>query len=271
MRRVSSAEELFDAPEGAYLGLRSVVYGCWDRGLWFVTTSGSPEEADVRAFIQALEIEVRRDLPAYASLVDFRRMTSVSLAAFTAWVSFAERHREAQRRMLGEVVLRPATGIVASILAGYGAVVRPLHPFWVETEPAAALARLGRPDATGVLAAIDAIHEAEHGGVVERLRAALAAGDVETVEAAARTLNLSSRSLQRGLQGAGTTFQRELVLARVRQAERLLEETDEKLASVAAAVGFSSQAHLTRAFVEVNRVTPSAYRARARDPASRPK
>lgn len=48
--------------------------------------------------------------------------------------------------------------------------------------------------------------------------------------------------------------------ARIGQAQRLLRETDLTVADVAAQIGFSDQAHLTRAFRQVAGETPAAWR-----------
>lgn len=48
--------------------------------------------------------------------------------------------------------------------------------------------------------------------------------------------------------------------ARIGQAQRLLRETDMPVADVAAKIGFSDQAHLTRAFRQVAGETPAAWR-----------
>lgn len=263
MRRASGPEDFLDAPGGAYLQLGSLVYGCYDAGLWFVSTSARPSEDDVRAFLDVVQLEARRQLPPYASLLDFRRLEVVSDPAWQTWTEFALRNRDHQRRMLGEVVLRPETGMAASVVAGYADVIRPLHPFWVETDPRRALELLGRSDAVGLLDRVAALHAALFGTVVAKLRELMDAGDAQTLEVASKTLALSTRTLQRQLHSAGTTFQEELTRSRVRIALRLLRESKSKLAAVASEAGFANQAHMTRVIVELTGLTPSAHRRNA--------
>lgn len=103
---------------------------------------------------------------------------------------------------------------------------------------------LGRPD--GPCERLHAIWEREPG---------LTSPDV-----LARRLGLSVRSMQRRLRDRGTSFEQELRRARVRRAQRLLAETDLKLAGVALDTGFATPAHFSRAFRE----GPARRRARAR-------
>jgi AraC family transcriptional regulator len=51
-----------------------------------------------------------------------------------------------------------------------------------------------------------------------------------------------------------------LVQLRIERAERLLRETDTRLADIAFACGFASQEHMTRLFKRSKGVTPAAYR-----------
>jgi AraC family transcriptional regulator len=51
---------------------------------------------------------------------------------------------------------------------------------------------------------------------------------------------------------------------RVASAAALLGNTDQSIAQIALATGFSSQAHLTTAFQRLNRTTPAAYRRKRR-------
>lgn len=58
----------------------------------------------------------------------------------------------------------------------------------------------------------------------------------------------------------GQTPYRYLLQRRVRRAETLLADTDEAIARVAYAAGFSSQSHLTTTFRRINGLTPHAFR-----------
>ena len=52
-----------------------------------------------------------------------------------------------------------------------------------------------------------------------------------------------------------------VIARRVRRAEVLLQTTDRDIATIALALGFSSQSHFTTAFRQATGGTPAAYRA----------
>lgn len=58
----------------------------------------------------------------------------------------------------------------------------------------------------------------------------------------------------------GQTPYRYLLERRVRRAEALLADTDDAIAGIAYATGFSSQSHLTTTFRRINGLTPHAFR-----------
>jgi AraC-like DNA-binding protein len=68
------------------------------------------------------------------------------------------------------------------------------------------------------------------------------------VAAAARALGRSTRSLQRELRAAGTSFRAELARARADVAAELLADSELKLETVAARAGFTSPSHFSRFF-----------------------
>lgn len=96
--------------------------------------------------------------------------------------------------------------------------------------------------------------------------------DVLTTAAAAERLHVSERTLQRlasryvGLPPAAMIRRRRLQEA----AERLREDPDATLATLAHELGYSDHAHLTRDFGTVLSFTPSAYRSGALPPQDGP-
>ena len=78
--------------------------------------------------------------------------------------------------------------------------------------------------------------------------------------AAADTLGLSRRSLQRALAARGTTAQSLFVAGRVDAAAALLQRTSLPVAHVAALTGFTDAAHLTRCCRRVLGATPAGTR-----------
>jgi AraC-like DNA-binding protein len=95
------------------------------------------------------------------------------------------------------------------------------------------------------------------------LRQRLDGGDrIPGLAEAAPALGLSTRSLQRKLGAAGTSFEQELDQLRRELAEPLVLQAHIPLGEVAARVGFAAQASFTRAFVRWTGRTPSQARRR---------
>jgi AraC-like DNA-binding protein len=85
-----------------------------------------------------------------------------------------------------------------------------------------------------------------------------------TLQGAARQLGLSARTLQRRLRDEGSSFQGEVVAARLRVAQRLMLETSASLGEVAFEAGYASPAHLSTHFRKAVGEAPSAWRSRHR-------
>jgi AraC-like DNA-binding protein len=81
------------------------------------------------------------------------------------------------------------------------------------------------------------------------------------VETTARALGLSTRTLQRRLREADTTFQGEVLSARVRMAQRCMLESDASLTAIALDTGFTSPQHMATVFRRLVGQTPSAWRS----------
>ena len=72
-------------------------------------------------------------------------------------------------------------------------------------------------------------------------------------------MQLSSRSLQRRLAEAGTTFRGLVRTVRVEAASRLLRESSYRLTDIGYACGFADSAHFSRDFRRATGMPPSAY------------
>jgi AraC-like DNA-binding protein len=87
------------------------------------------------------------------------------------------------------------------------------------------------------------------------------------LEDAARDLALSTRTLQRRLREAGTTFHDVVTAARVDAAKRRMVTTQAPLAHIAADVGLATPQHFAQVFKRETGLSPSAWRARHKDDA----
>jgi AraC-like DNA-binding protein len=99
---------------------------------------------------------------------------------------------------------------------------------------------------------------------VERLVTAQLARGVPEVDAIASQLALSSRTLQRRLADAGTSFAAIVARARHHLAERYLADDRISIAEVGFLVGFADASNFHRAFRRWAGVTPAAYRSARR-------
>lgn len=87
------------------------------------------------------------------------------------------------------------------------------------------------------------------------------AGEALDLDRIAREAHRSKYHLSRLFREAeDQTLWAYVLEARVRQAERLLEETDASLAEIAYRTGFSDQSHFTRIFKQHTGQTPGQYR-----------
>jgi AraC-like DNA-binding protein len=101
---------------------------------------------------------------------------------------------------------------------------------------------------------------------LRRLREVLAANLTASLIEVAAAMSTSTRTLQRILTANRTTFRRELVDARMRVAQKLLLERDDKVEAIAAELGFASAAAFSTIFRRIVGDTPTAFRERYRTP-----
>jgi AraC-like DNA-binding protein len=104
-------------------------------------------------------------------------------------------------------------------------------------------------------------------GVAVDVRRALASrvrGGDTRIQAIARSLAMSARSLQRRLAAEGVSYQQLLDLARRDEAERYLTDTRLSIAEVAYLLDYSEPAAFNRAFRRWHQETPHAFRQRQR-------
>ena len=109
----------------------------------------------------------------------------------------------------------------------------------------------------------DAVEESD---VVETIRGAIMQRITQGpphIEEIAASCPLKTRTLQRRLAEAGTTYSRIVDEVRFQAACRLLEDSSLPLAEIASALGYSDPANFTRAFTRWTGTTPRAYRQRA--------
>ncbi|MEM6927102.1 MAG: AraC family transcriptional regulator [Myxococcota bacterium] len=102
----------------------------------------------------------------------------------------------------------------------------------------------------------ESLEERLHGAIGNSL-----VGGPPTVDEVAKTLGMSTRSLQRRLAEAGTSFRHAVDEVRKRNGVLLVEDRGLALSEVSWLLGFSDPRAFTRAFRRWHDTTPSAWRA----------
>lgn len=97
------------------------------------------------------------------------------------------------------------------------------------------------------------------GVISEHIRLQVRGGSI-SIDSTARAMDISTRSLQRELNGEGSAFRSLANAARARRADELLRYTDVSITRIAAELGYSTPANFSRAFRSATGFNPSALR-----------
>jgi AraC-like DNA-binding protein len=268
LRPASSASEFLAAPIGRYwLGRRCCVFAHSPTLLGFACW-GRPDVEDVRELLGVCEFALEPELVPYRWLVDNRGLELVEPATFAQFIEYTRRNRD----VLGQKIVRQAQlrpeGFVGAVLSGFSRVARLPYPERVfgDVEEAIGWLAVEREVGVDLLTELDTIRSqtSESNAVVARLRQELEGAGTVAIDEAARRLGRSTRSLQRALREAGTTYRVELEAFRVRRAQELLRRDERPLTWIAAEVGFSSAQHFATAYRRAVGETPSEWRMRHR-------
>ena len=265
--RPATVDELLAAPVGRYASGRSFVVWVHSPTLCGSAYWGRPDASDFPALIQLYALPRHPDLrPPFDVLIDCAGLAALDVAAFemlNAHLVDVARTAANVRRVS---IVRPE-GLDCATLAGvFHELVGTVFPAALFTERAEALRWLGRVDATARCAIDDMLDGVRNlAPPLRQLRGYLAHHlEQSSVDAAARALGVSQRSLQRRLLELGTSFRDELARARVSAAEALLIDSDAKLETVARHVGCSSLPQFSALFRRMTGETPSEFRTRRR-------
>ncbi|MBX3229841.1 MAG: helix-turn-helix transcriptional regulator [Labilithrix sp.] len=247
-------------PEGGYLAGDTWLYFCARPDLYGFALWGSPEPDDMAALVRLLEVEL--DRAPHAALVDVKDLTAALPASFDELARYFFAHAGTLADRVTRSAIVKGSGMTAAIAAGFLESVPPTFAASLYADVAGALEGLGfdRSFASAIERAKEEARAVP--GVVRALRAWLDDHLAETtIDDAARALATATRTLQRRLTEASTSFAEEVRLARVRAAKRMLAETDLPITTIAIDVGCSSPQHLSTLFRQYVGDTPSAWRA----------
>lgn len=264
MQRAASPDELAADPVGRYwLGETQLVW-CRDARTCGSMHWGAPSVRDARELTRALDLSRHAALAGgFEVFMDTSGIDRVEWAAFSHLFGYVrERLTEWGTKIRRHAAIVPA-GPAGPLLAGMVPLLGMTYPMRFFRGRDAALEWLGWSHEA--IAEPVALAEAARGltRTVQRLRAWLD-GELAhpTLEAAARAIRVSPRTLQRELHAASTRFSAEVQAARVRAASAMLAETDEKIDVIARAVGCASASQLSALFRKHVGDTPARYRER---------
>jgi AraC-like DNA-binding protein len=256
--------EFMADPVGRCIAGRTWLYFYAQPGFCGFIVWGRPTQTDLERLVHVLEVELGS--PSHVSLVDARRVEGADPRGFAVLERYVRTNHQALGRAVQKLAIVRPDGIVGAITSGFFGVTPPPYPVAIFEDRAGAVAWLEVADADVALAALAREEERAAGAPLLRdLRALLESHlDRATLPAAAKSLGMSERSLQRRLGDHETTFQAEVNHARLRVAKRLLRETDAKLTQIAHDVGCASLASFSSLFRRATGESPSEWRDRHR-------
>jgi AraC-like DNA-binding protein len=273
LERVESADDFAADPVGRFAAGNTFLVWCTRPDLFGVTVWGRASMAELAILSRIYDRSRHSVMATPCDLVfDARRLEGFEPGVFES----VERTIAASVDNVGDRLRRQALvrgrGLLAAALCGFYTVIEADFEVRVCTELAPALAWLGEPERELCVQLEGLIADAVAGtSFVDRLRAYLAmqVDRWPAIDDAARSLAVSSRSLQRRLQEAGTCYRAEVDQARLALAKQLLLETDLKIAAIADRIGSSTEANFISFFRRLMKTSPAEWRRRTSHEGSR--
>ena len=264
MKPSASLQDYVANPVGRYI--HGSTYLVWHKSVRLrgLTFWGRPEPEHIASVIRSIDLDVDGEPP--ASLVDARRVTSIVPAAFDLLADYLRSHHDKLRHRVSAQALLRADGLIGVTVEGFYRIIGHPYPVEVFTDPYRALAWLGAAEHPNVIREVDGlIDEAgDAQSTVRAIRALLAKNPGKRLSLAevAASLSMSSRSLQRRLRDANSSFLAERNDAQVDFAKYLMTDTNYDIKRVAFEAGFSSPSTFTALFRKVVGQSPTTWRCR---------
>jgi AraC-like DNA-binding protein len=258
VRAALDADDYTGDPTGAYLVQPRGLVFCARRTLWGFALWGRPTEADIRRLVPLLALELTA--APHGSLVDVRRLEAGDPRAFAVLTKYLRTNWAAFAKQVTRLALVRPAGLLGATVAGFYQVAGAPYPVrvfddlerattWLRARELATVLETAAAGASGMSPLVIALRRWLDGHVAGA-----------SLGRAARAVGRAPRSLQRDLEGAGSSFQRELDAARMRIAKQLLAETDSPLTEIAYDIGCASPQHFSTLFRRVEGTTPTAWR-----------
>jgi AraC-like DNA-binding protein len=268
MLRADSPAELLSAPIGRYVAGRSFVVWVESPERLGAFQFGPLDSSDNPALAALFPLPSHPALAqTFDVLHDVSAVEVIDRSAFDFLEGFLEMSIE---QLAGRIrrfaVVRPG-GLAGAAVAGlFYEWVAPHFDSLLCGRRSEAHAWLGNAEDTPARIAIDELYERFlPSTLLRRVRETIARSLADaTLTSVAQDLGLTPRTLQRHLASEGSSFSDEVNRARMRHAEAMLLDGNDKIELIARELGFQSTAAFTGMFHRFEGEPPSAFRARRR-------
>jgi AraC-like DNA-binding protein len=268
MRATRTIEEFLGDPIDHYTVGKTHLVWCHSATLCGTSHWGKPSESDAHELVKRLDVSIHAALAGGFSVVmDTRAMEAFSWPSFSIVSGYVKTRLPQWSKSIRRHAIVVPPGPVGVLVAGLMPLIGANHPLRFFSSLAEAIEWIEREELAPILEEVARLVEDARGvaPVIRSLREHLDQSlQHPSVQAAAHSLGLSARSLQRELSQHGTRFSHELTQARLRAACTLLEHSDDKIESIARRVGCASSSQLSAIFRQNLGETPARYRARRR-------
>lgn len=257
-------ELFFSSPGNRAKVLRRFCFWRSKSGVHGSITWGKQTDEDVVAMCDVFDAVLHSPLAGQPSITDIRALESVSSLAFERLVKTMTERRASWLPRAGRQAILHSQSFPGALVLGVLQIVAADYEVKMFEDVSEAFAWAG---ASRIERDVEALRASllDPPDIVRRVRIALAEHDRPlSVEALARALGLSSRSLQRHLASVGSSVRAERIAHVLARAEKLLEGTDLDLGAIAAMVGLPSAGRLVALFRAERNTTPDAWRRAAR-------
>jgi AraC-like DNA-binding protein len=265
MRAAGSMDEFLADPIGRYYRGESFVVWVYQPNLAGVIYFDRTDERDLPLLARLSDLLFHSAFePPLDAFIDCSRFGGLSSTAYELLDAHLALISAGNDRMRRIALVRPEGLAGVTVTGVFYMTIQATFPAALFTDRIEALQWLDRDDTADCRAQLDALSGQPK--VIAGLRTFLATHlDRPSLKTAARAASVSTRTLQRELRNASTNFRAEVVRARVRAAEALLIESDDKISAVARSVGCASVAHFNTMFRRITGERPSEFRLRRRD------
>jgi AraC-like DNA-binding protein len=224
---------------------------------------GNPDVEDGRSLGHAIDRAMSKGGRRYSSLIDVRGLGLLRDDCLSRFLSDVTADTDLIARRVERSAIVHRDNAAALAVAGYLRILGDPFPCRAFHALESALRWLEFPalvdDVSASLASISARENA-----LLRLRTVLSQSPRAPLASCSATLGVSTRSLQRQLKDAGTSFRAEVARACVNVAKEQLVTTDDKIFKIALDLGLKSTKSLVRTFREATGRAPSQWREAAR-------